>query len=101
MLPLGSVIRKYSNDLHCYVDNTKLSSLDKLLDLDTLLNLDPILGWLTTSSTDVLIVVAKAQRENLAADFNSWVIKIKHQVKKSRNKISNHQNVTKIVFFTT
>ena len=46
-----------------------------------------ILGWLTTSSTDVLIVVGKAQRENLAAHFNSWVIKIKHQVKKSRNKI--------------
>ena len=60
---------------------------------------------LNHDKTKVLIVGAKAQRENLAAHFNSRAIKIKHQVKNlgdfldsELSFVSHIRNVTKIAF---
>ena len=61
---------------------------------------------LNQDKTEVLIVLAKAQRNNLPAYFNSRPIKIKHQVKNlafildsELNFESHMRNVTKIAFY--
>ena len=57
-------------------------STDKLLDSISDWNTHNFLQ-LNQDKTEVLIVGAKAQREKLAAHFNSQEIKVKHQVKKT------------------
>jgi hypothetical protein len=83
------------------------SSKDKLLDCISDLNTWMAHNFLQLNhhKIKVLIVGAKAQRENLAAHLNSWAIKIKHQVKNlgvildSELNFSSHiWNVIKIHF---
>jgi hypothetical protein len=61
---------------------------------------------LNQDKTEVLIVGAKAQRENMAAHLNSQTIKIKYQLKNlgfvldsELNFKSHIRNVTKIAFY--